>query len=497
MIKSKQKRAPVSGARKPKDGYFGVSSLALKRGTNKFSQSSNLNRHTQRVVGTELIGRVRLNAAPESGQVVFSKKNAANPLGTRLERIAPLYKRWRVHRYTYRFIPTLPTTTAGSFVIAQDPDPLASYSPIDDSNINRLMTLEGAEMRQVWQASECRLSPFGDYTSLWTADLAPTVDDPSDRLCYAGQFLLVLSSAGTLTSTSDLGYIELDYDIEFFSPNLSTQSIDDNVPWTNYLYSVWQTFTSTKQSDSFNGYFSDLLNSSYLSSEAVGTLFKVLRDVLMWAAPAPMICGPSAGPYTSEPQGVPRGAYMMQIFMGSLLSVAGASVIFAAESPNSPDAYWFAGQGTSERKSITAGNTTGPDGTIFTWSVSWFGSFIVNSERGFPALYVTNGATPPHADTRFYMRLSAHDQGFLFAPGAPGTALFKRVLAPPRELPHRSERLESKDSLRESHFSIPSSIAIPSGKTRVSDVGCDVINNFVSASSSSGTELTPVSLRRR
>jgi hypothetical protein len=456
----------------------------MRRKTNKFRQTSNLTSHTQRISGTELLGNVRLDgtAIQASGKIIFSRKNAANPIGTRLERLAPLYKRWRVHKYTYRFIPAQPTTLAGSLVLAQDPDPLAVY--LDNvGNVNRLMTLEGAEMRQVWEKSESRLSPSGDYTTLWTTDLAPTVDDPSDRLSYAGQFIIAIASSGALGANMDLGFVELDYDVEFYSPNLSSQSTDDFVPWTDYLFSAWQAYTSTRENDTFNSYFADLLTSTYSAAETVGTLFKVLRDTKIWTAPSPLYKtikdykDPSPKiPYFSEIEGLPRGLYTFQFFIGSLLTTTASSIVFSADNhPSTGDitGFWIYGHGATERKSaLVSPGVMGPDGIHYPWSVSWSGQFNITAERGYVALYIENGATPVHADTRIFSRLSAHDTGLLFEGGAPGSALRKRAVLPSR-VPYQYGSDERKEN-----FLSSLSLATPKlVRTGASDLGYEVVGS--------------------
>lgn len=239
-VQSKKKSKPrvveikSHGGGKPHQAYdmklhAGNSSIAraMSRADFGIGISSGTRPDSLRVRGRELIASVTMPtpaAGSESaGLVVVSQPNVCTPTGTRLLQFAGLYQRWHPRQYTYRWTPALPTTTPGTFVFAQDPDPLTVWNVVGSAqsgNPGRLMAASGSRVFQSWEAVDIPLPSTADYTSLWTIDTSTTVTE-GDRLCVAGQLIGCVLAPTGVAAGSALGTLELLYDIEFYTAKLS------------------------------------------------------------------------------------------------------------------------------------------------------------------------------------------------------------------------------------------------------------------------------------
>jgi hypothetical protein len=176
-----------------------------------------------RVTGREFISSIVIPVAGFAADgIVYNRLNVAAPSNTRLAQYATIYERWHCRKYRYHFTSALPTSTGGTIILAQEPDPTTVF--LSGAGLTaQLRVLPGSVVTQVWQNASCDLASSGDYTSLWTSDPDMAVTD-GDRLDLAGQLIIACAAAGgsTLVAGNEIGFIELEYDIEFFVPRLST-----------------------------------------------------------------------------------------------------------------------------------------------------------------------------------------------------------------------------------------------------------------------------------
>jgi hypothetical protein len=145
-------------------------------------------------------------------------------MNTRLANFAAIFERWRPYKYNYRYVPSVPTTVAGSIILASDPDVAALYPDGSTSNIPRLTSLTGHRMTALWQPAVCGIASSADYTSLWTTDESGGDTSSVDaRFDSAGQFVacIVTPPGSSFDAGTSIGSLELEYDIEFFRPRLA------------------------------------------------------------------------------------------------------------------------------------------------------------------------------------------------------------------------------------------------------------------------------------
>jgi len=182
--------------------------------------SSALFGNQQRIVNRVLVAVITLNSTPIPGQLLWSRRNRLSVPGSMLDAESQLFRRWRVNKSIYEFIPSVSTEFNGQIVLAQDPDPLSDYSTTSTA-IQRLMTLPGSSIQQVFKGLKSRLPPNRDHTDLWVKDLDINEDDYSDRLSAAGTAYLACVAPGDMATGITIGSVFWEFDLTLYDPYLS------------------------------------------------------------------------------------------------------------------------------------------------------------------------------------------------------------------------------------------------------------------------------------
>jgi len=212
----------------------GVSSSAIRhREPHVRTGTDRLGQHL-RVSGREFLTTVTVpSGSLTPGGVIYDFECICEIPATRLTAFAKIYERWRPVRYRFHFIPTQPTTKAGTIVFGVDPDPTSEWTGSTSSdNIAKARSFVGSRMTQVWQPTMTDIGPVGDYTSFWCTPATAAVD-AEDRLVAPGRFVVVCAAAGSLVTGDALGMIELEYDINFYLPRLDSE--DDGNSYTAFI----------------------------------------------------------------------------------------------------------------------------------------------------------------------------------------------------------------------------------------------------------------------
>jgi hypothetical protein len=447
------KRAMAQPKRQKARGGLGVSSLPVRHAPPKMQLQTKEMGQVQRVSGTEFVTTVTaVSGALLPGGILFSKTNVCDPLATRLERLAEIYERWRVHKLTYHFIPTLASTFSGTLIMAQEPDVTATYdSPT--TNLQRLMSLKGNCVFQVWERAAVPISPARDFTSLWTFDNSLS----GDRLVEAGTMIMACVAAGTMTSNLQIGSIELEYDFEFYSLRNSENTATDQPPWLGFDGTNFSSLLTTYGPPIVNGLMS-LFSSAATggSYPAYAPLLKVARDFIAWAIPSPraalgytpVLRGSSKiAPYSSEIAGLPRGVYMITLlFYTAELTppviniqpdpglISHATLLWASFSAHETTSG--CNLGWHQEATVDSPAPDGFEDWLHATSASW--AFYIDAERGF---YDFKVASAGAADIHMYATICAHSSDLVssWVVGAPRC---------PRPRPGRAFRGETRRSLR-------------------------------------------------
>jgi len=172
--------------------------------------------------GTEFLASINTPLSPPTNKGDLLKTILINPtsfVDTRLKQFAPLYQRYRFKRLTFIYEPTAPATAAGQLIGYGDYDVDNLLTVDDPSNINQAAAHAGQAICQVW---ELQSFPFGirdDYTTLFTS----LTGAAENRLVYQGVYYLL--AATDLPPSLACGNIYVDYEVEFYIPQLGSSAI--------------------------------------------------------------------------------------------------------------------------------------------------------------------------------------------------------------------------------------------------------------------------------
>jgi len=179
-------------------------------------------RGSLRVRGQDWLGRIAASASEVPGFVYL--EIYINPLeiaGTRLSLFAQLYDKFLFGLLKFHFVPAGSTQTRGTIIMAYDRDISDTTPPLGDNGVRQFISMMDAVSTPIWAPATavCPLShPAGD--GLWTNPVA----GGDDRLSYQGQLYVACMEPSSLTAGQSLGDIFMEYDVEFYDPQLDATS---------------------------------------------------------------------------------------------------------------------------------------------------------------------------------------------------------------------------------------------------------------------------------
>jgi len=398
---------PARGQHPPRQkptqrGRVGTSSLAMNRTTREptFSYRQHTTRGTVvRMSGREFITPLSVTASSDVvNGLLLQRENLCIPPNTRLQQQANLWQRWHPLKWTYHYAPSVGSNTPGSFVIANDPDPLTLWSA-GAGNIPRAVTLDGSSHQQVWAPSAATSPSCGNYTDLWIRP-ATTLIDAEDRLVAAGQLVIVTSAPTGLAVNTVLGQIELDYEVDFFLPRLEFGDSGDSYTFSPDPSSI----ASFLPADASAGV--KVVGSIVAAMQ--GAAYKIpaakIAEAIKLAVPWPLSFGagsvpssiPGAPAVATPGYGLPNGQYKLRVEALWITALLDATLPPYVESitqsavvnTNSEDTCGF---GSSTNYLALVGNTvleagssfSAPDGTACASMATCTVSFDVIGEHGY------------------------------------------------------------------------------------------------------------------
>jgi len=187
--------------------------------------SNGSRRGSIRVKGQDWLGRITASASEVPGYVYL--EIYINPLeiaGTRLSLFAQLYDKFRFGLLKFHFVPAGSTQTRGTVLLAYDRDISDVTPPPNDTGVRQFMAMMDAVSSPIWApcTAVCPLSHPEE--GLW----CNPVSGGDDRLSYQGQLYVACLEPSSLTAGQSLGDLFMEYDVEFFDPQL-----DQTVPISN------------------------------------------------------------------------------------------------------------------------------------------------------------------------------------------------------------------------------------------------------------------------
>jgi len=186
----------------------------------KVLQSSRRDGASCRVKGTDFLTAVTIGGtAASAGDVLVSQVVNPRSLGiARLATMSQLYERYKFRSLKFRYSPVSNATINGQIIGYVD------YDTYDDptgltglQNLQKAASHYGEKPVQIWQGSEKPVYwEIKDVDPM--TDLYVDSDGSDNRWTNQGRFVLLAASA--IAGSTPCGNIYLDYDIEFFIPQL-------------------------------------------------------------------------------------------------------------------------------------------------------------------------------------------------------------------------------------------------------------------------------------
>lgn len=195
---------------------FGSSSDSLVRTQ---VVSSSLNSSVMR--GTSILGPVQTGPnSPTGPQAVFSCSSNPVTFPDRMGILAQTYDKYVYKKCCLRYVPACATTQPGMIIIGIDRDYM---DPPNTGGIAQTMSYEAVASGSVWASHKCNMMRDNhekrDYYTNFTA---------STELRESEQFRFWAYAANAASSTT-LGYLYIDYEIEMISPVYAPQEIASNL----------------------------------------------------------------------------------------------------------------------------------------------------------------------------------------------------------------------------------------------------------------------------
>lgn len=444
------------------------------------------------------------NVAVPNGTIIWSRRNTVSIPNTSLAVQSLLYNRWRVHRWTYRFVPSVAISYAGSIIGATDPDPLSSYT-VSSSNVGRLTNLPGMNMSNASQGITFSHPLQKDFTDLWVVDLNPSTTDFTDRFCAAGNSMIAVSSTGDIFGGQEIGVILLDYDIELYDPRLDATALSCRP--TIGLGTPTNIFNLL--ADALSGYgagnipicdwFMKLIG-KIPSTTALSTLTylsDIIRTKFEWSswtsafssAEYKMLKG-SAAP--TETAGFPPGNYNLQLVITRPNSATGPwtnsnSPLIYFNTPINSDTLRVVGQGGDCIEYISYDSVAASYGVIspitavrYKYAIRVNLSFYITQSRGYYDTRFSANSTPATDIAEAWFEFTSRDNATFAVPSFTGGSSVIGQKVSPSEI---ESKLESK-TVATPELKIPDSVLEPHHA------------EFISVSAPSSPVLAPVRFHR-
>lgn len=198
---------------------------------------------TCRIKGTDYLTNIYLSGVTFAGTVLYTAVVNPKTLGiSRLATMSTLFERYKFKSLKFRYSPIAPTTSSGQLIGYVDYDTYDDPTGLSGiANIQRAAAHFGEKPTQVWEG--------GEKPVFWEIkDVDPMTDlyidsDGSDpRWTNQGRFVLL--AASTIPATTNCGNIYLDYDIEFYIPQLEQTSVlGHGCAWYGYATSTMSSTT--------------------------------------------------------------------------------------------------------------------------------------------------------------------------------------------------------------------------------------------------------------
>lgn len=256
-----------------------------------------------RIQGQDFLSPISLVEGATAGQNILSLPiNPANLTGTRLERFCELFDKFVFKSLRFHYVPAVPTTAAGSLIMAYDRDVKDTTPSQDTQGIREYLAMMNSKTGQIWEkfTINCPLSDTQDFYYVDGGDL-------DDRLANQGKFYLAVMTPLNSTSVGS-GSIWMEYDIVLMDPQLSSVATTEDFKWYNLTIGDSDSVSISSGENEFFTWFDSSTNRVYVANEGDGITYEPSTPV-----------GPVQGRFN-----FPAGYYLGSLQWGSIVPPAGA-----------------------------------------------------------------------------------------------------------------------------------------------------------------------------
>jgi len=195
---------------------------SMKGRTVKQTGGSKISSAACHIRGTDFLSAVTsTNGGNAAGDVLTTQ--IANPrvLGlARLATMANLFERFKFRRLSFRYVPVANATQTGQLLGYVDYDVIDNPTGLSGvQNLQRAAAHLGEKPVQIWEPVTWEVRDVDPLTDLYTS-----YDEIEPRWSAQGIFVLLAGSA--IASNIPLGNIYIDYDVDFFIPQVEEGAVN-------------------------------------------------------------------------------------------------------------------------------------------------------------------------------------------------------------------------------------------------------------------------------
>lgn len=179
-----------------------------------------------RVAGNQYLDIVETGQAPTEGcRLTFALVNPS-ALGAILKKMSQIYEQVKFNHFRVVYKPVVPTTTDGAIALYFRND---TSNPIYETGLDELKAASSHQSfieTQVWNACHLEVKPSDIALKYW--------DEASGDFATEVQGMITVIATSSLLGSTTYGHLYLEYDAEFFSPELDYEVDEADIAVIRY-----------------------------------------------------------------------------------------------------------------------------------------------------------------------------------------------------------------------------------------------------------------------
>ena len=180
--------------------------------------------------GSDFLGTVTAKGVRTTAQDALLATFPVTPSGypgTRVTQLSQLYERYRLRKFSFRFVPAVPTTVACQILFYVDLDPLDDPTTISDLNIliRQATAQTGSQQWNFHSPKSIQMAMRRDDQLYYTGEDKQNLRFSQQGTGYLIQVTDILDINGT-ASTDDIvcGSVYVDWEVDFQTPQINPEA---------------------------------------------------------------------------------------------------------------------------------------------------------------------------------------------------------------------------------------------------------------------------------